>query len=147
MTTLLLPPADNTHSADVQVFRPEATLPAHDVAATATSSVFGTTTVLASPTSSGKHIPGWSPAWRVVSIDHLPKRRLLRPLSAVLEEDGEGFLARSVDLPLYGYGDDPIRAIDALKGQLEALYDELHEDDEFTEEWLEYREWLRTVIE
>lgn len=84
--------------------------------------------------------------YSVIEIQTLISLRLLRPLNAVIETDGGGFIARTTDLPLYGYDDNPYKAIQNLKHEIEELYYELNEDDNFSEEWLNYKEFLNTII-
>ena len=79
-------------------------------------------------------------------INMLPNKELKGPIDAILERDGEGFLARCIELPLYGYGLDPVDAIDILKNEIETLYDDLMEDDNFTADWLKIRNYLRSRI-
>ncbi len=69
----------------------------------------------------------------VVKIQILNKYKLLKPLDAIVDPDDGGFIARSIDLPLYGYGDDPTEAVQALKNEIESLYDDLMTDDNFTD--------------
>ena len=81
-----------------------------------------------------------------VEIGVLPHKLLRQPLSALLENDGDGFIARSIDLPLFGYGDDPIEAVNHLKAEIESLYDDLMEDDQFSAEWLNYKRFLQERV-
>ncbi|MBW2742063.1 MAG: hypothetical protein JRE64_25210 [Deltaproteobacteria bacterium] len=81
-----------------------------------------------------------------IKINLLPTKRLRTPLDAIVEQDDDGFIARITDVPLYGYGDDPVEAIDALKCEIESLYDDLMEDDDFTEEWLTIKDFLKKQI-
>jgi len=81
-----------------------------------------------------------------VKINLLPSKQLKIPLDAIVEPDNAGFIARTTDIPLYGYGDDPIEAIDALKCEIESLYNDLMEDDQFTEDWLRIKGFLRERI-
>lgn len=81
-----------------------------------------------------------------VEIAVLPHTLLRQPLSALLEHDGNGFIARSIDLPLFGYGDDPIEAVNTLKFEIESLYRDLMEDDKFSPEWLNYKRFLQERI-
>jgi hypothetical protein len=74
-----------------------------------------------------------------IKINFLIGRGLKKPLDAVVEPDGEGFIARTTDIPLYGFGDDPIEAVNMLKYEIESLFEELNEDDAFAEEWLKIR--------
>lgn len=79
-------------------------------------------------------------------INLLPTKSLRTPLDAIVEQGDDGFIARITDVPLYGYGDDPVEAIDALKCEIESLYDDLMEDDDFTEEWLTIKDFLKKRI-
>ena len=81
-----------------------------------------------------------------VPISALKSRLLPSPLLVIVEPDDDGFIARNPDLPLYGYGDDCIEAIDALKIEIETLYTDLLEDDNLTEEWAMVRELLHKMI-
>ena len=79
-------------------------------------------------------------------ISMLPNEVLKAPIDAILEQDGDGFLARTVDLPLYGYGEDPVDAIDILKTEIESLYNDLLEDNNFTDDWLRIKTYLTSLI-
>jgi len=81
-----------------------------------------------------------------IKINLLPSKNLSASLDAVVEPDDNGFIARTTDIPIYGYGDDPIEAVDALRCEIESLYNDLMEDDEFTEEWLKVKEFLSERI-
>jgi hypothetical protein len=81
-----------------------------------------------------------------VKISILPNRQLKNPLDAVVEPDDDGYIARTTDLPLYGYGDDPIEAVDALKCEIESLYNDLMQDDMLTNEWIRIKKLLRDTI-
>jgi hypothetical protein len=77
-----------------------------------------------------------------IKINLLPNKTLNAPLDAIVEPDGDGFTARTIDLPLYGHGDDPKESIEMLKREIESLYDDLIEDDNFSDEWLRIRRFL-----
>jgi len=77
-----------------------------------------------------------------IRINSLPNKILKSPLDIVVEVDGDGYIARAVDLPIYGSGDDPIEAIDMLKREIESLYDDLKKGDDFTEDWLKMKRFL-----
>ena len=49
-----------------------------------------------------------------VKIDCLPHKKLLSQLDVIIEPDSKGFIARTPDMPLYGYGEDPIEGSRAL---------------------------------
>lgn len=82
----------------------------------------------------------------IFRINMLPSKEVRVPIDAILERDGEGFIARTIELPLYGYGSDPIDAIEMLKNEIESLYDDLMEDDDFTADWLKNKNYLRSRI-
>jgi hypothetical protein len=48
-------------------------------------------------------------------IDRLKRRVLRVPLAVMIEPGADGYIARSSDLSAYGYGDDRMEALDALK--------------------------------
>jgi len=83
---------------------------------------------------------------QVVRLRALPHLGLREPLDIVIETDDVGFLAQSVDLPLYANGSDTKEAIEGLAHEIEILWGELQEDDAFTDEWLTYRSFLAKVI-
>ncbi|MBU0464552.1 MAG: hypothetical protein KKE12_13280 [Proteobacteria bacterium] len=82
----------------------------------------------------------------IIKLNMLETKRLRNPLDVIIEEDDEGFIARAVDFSLFGCGDDRIEAIDALKFEIESLYFDLIEDDNFTEEWLSIKNFLKELI-
>ena len=81
-----------------------------------------------------------------IKINLLASKKLSAPLDIIVEPDEDGFIARSVDIPLYGYGYDALEALDALKCEIESLYDDLMENDKFTDEWLRIKEFLHERI-
>ncbi len=81
-----------------------------------------------------------------MAIHRLANHNLSGPLWIVVEPDDEGFIARCADLPLYGYGDDVIEAVGNLKFEIESLYDDLMEDDNFTEDWLRIKSFLKSKV-
>lgn len=80
-------------------------------------------------------------------IHRLNKYNLREPLDIIIQKDGTGFIASSIDLPLFGYGDDIGEAIDGLKEEIENLYEELQEDDNFTNNWKKIKKFLCQVID
>jgi hypothetical protein len=82
----------------------------------------------------------------VIRINFLPNKVLKAPIQAVVERDEEIFLARALEIPLYGQGEDVVEAVDSLKCEIESLYDDLMEDDNFTDEWLKIKEFLKSRI-
>ena len=84
-----------------------------------------------------------SPSSQVhIQINRLPNNLLKAPLDVLVEPDQQGFVARTPDLPLAGYGQDRIEAIDMLKGEIESLFEELRENDDVSEEWLGIKKFL-----
>ena len=81
-----------------------------------------------------------------VQLNRLPHKILRLPIDVLVEPDDQGFLARTPDLPLYGYGEDRIEAIDMLKREIESLFDELIESDHLSEEWLSIKSFLSERI-
>lgn len=72
---------------------------------------------------------------------------LATPLRATLEQDGEGYLARCLDIPeTYGYAEDMGEALEALKEDLLTLYQDLMADDNFTPKWLKYKAMLKVLL-
>lgn len=82
----------------------------------------------------------------VINIKILKTLKLKSPLNAVLEDDGDGFICRLIDIPLYGFGDDRIESVENLKNEIESLYNDLIEDDNFSDEWLEYKKFLNEIV-
>lgn len=82
----------------------------------------------------------------VLTINRLNQRSLKTPLDIIVEPDDGGFIAKTSDLPLYGYGDDREEAIANLKIEIESLYDDLMEDDQFSEEWVRIKSFLEERI-
>jgi len=81
-----------------------------------------------------------------VKIELLPNKKLKSPFDVVIEPDSDGFLARLVDLPLYGYGDDIKESIEMLKREIESLFEDLMESNDFTDDWLRIKEFLKKRI-
>ena len=83
----------------------------------------------------------------VVQVHTLKTKRLIAPLSAIVRADDDFFLATLVDMPVFGTGDSPESAIDELKAEVEALYQELQADDAFSDEWLNRKRLLNALVE
>ena len=76
----------------------------------------------------------------------LETKRLLAALSVLVEPDGLGYIAQTIDFPLYGSGDTPHEAIDMLKSEIESLYNDLMEDDNFSNDWLTKKKLLSAIV-
>ncbi len=79
-------------------------------------------------------------------INRLKSKELKTPFDLIIESDGEGFIAKTPNLPLFGYGDDRDEAIDNLKAEIESLYEDLLADDDFSEEWLRIKTLLKERV-
>jgi|WetSurMetagenome_2_1015567.scaffolds.fasta_scaffold111262_3 hypothetical protein len=84
--------------------------------------------------------------FKTITIDNLITLKLSTPLSAIIEPDDDAFIVRCPDLPIFGFADDPIEAISSLKREIESLYYELMEDDNYSPQWLKYKAFLRDKI-
>jgi ATP-dependent exoDNAse (exonuclease V) beta subunit len=84
--------------------------------------------------------------FEIVHISIIPGFFLKQPLDAIVEPDEEGYIARLVDIRLYGYGDDRMEAIENLKNDLSELYRELNEDDNYSTEWMAIKKMLKKLI-
>jgi predicted RNase H-like HicB family nuclease len=76
----------------------------------------------------------------------LSRWQLLKPISAIVEIDGDEYLARTVDIPLYAVGKTDSEALDGLRQAIESLHEDLMEDDNFSGDWLRIKEYLKTVV-
>jgi len=81
-----------------------------------------------------------------ININRLTSRLLKTALTVIMESDADGYIAKTLDLPVYGYGDDHDEAMDNLKKEIESLYDDLVEDDNLTDEWLKIKMILEDRI-
>lgn len=83
---------------------------------------------------------------QVIMLDRLIKLKFFTPISAIIEPDADAFIVRCPELPVFGFADDPIDAINSLKREIESLYYELMEDDNFSPQWLIYKEFLHNKV-
>ena len=83
--------------------------------------------------------------WKT-TIELLDRKSFKSPLDVFIETDEECFLARTPDLPLYGMGDSPVEAIEMLKREIESLYDDLLEGDDFTDNWAHIKAFLEKKV-
>jgi predicted RNase H-like HicB family nuclease len=81
---------------------------------------------------------------RIRSLDH---RRLVHPIDVVVEPDGDGFIAKTPELTeVFGFGDAASEAVDSLKREIESLYEDLMQDDNFTPAWLRVKTFLKNLV-
>jgi len=83
--------------------------------------------------------------WKT-TIERLDRKSLRTPMDVFIETDEEAFWARIPDLPLYGMGDSPVEAIEMLKREIESLYDDLMEGDDFTDNWARIKAFLQKKV-
>jgi len=81
-----------------------------------------------------------------IKISNLSTKLLKQPLTAIVEPDDEGYIARTIDLPLYGYGDTEKEAIGNLKYEIETTYNELMQTTQLSEEWIKHKKFLQKII-
>lgn len=84
--------------------------------------------------------------FQIAYLHSLESLNLKQPLSVSIEYDEIYYIAKSLDLPIYAIGEDVKEAVNNLKIELEELYYELIEDDNFSEEWLKYKKLLKNLI-
>jgi hypothetical protein len=83
---------------------------------------------------------------RLLKIEKLNKLTLSKSINVLIEPDLNGYIAKTVDMPLYAFGDDIIEALDILKSEIESLYYDLMEDDNITKEWIGVKSFLKERI-
>jgi len=83
---------------------------------------------------------------KLFELREIHKKKLRKPIKITLEEDGEGFIAKTIDFPLFGYGDFPKEAVSNLEYEIESLYEDLLKDDNFSKDWLEIKKALSEII-
>ncbi len=87
------------------------------------------------------------PTWpHKSSLTKLVTKKLRQPIDVVVEPDGDNYLARCPALPLYGYGASEDEAIEMLKREIESVYEDLMEDDSFTDDWKPIKDYLEERI-
>lgn len=90
---------------------------------------------------------GSSLGFGCIRINSLIHYKLKISLDVIVEPDNGCYIARSVDLPLYGLDEDPLEALNNLKREIEFLYDDLSLDNNFTSDWLHIKKFLKMAIE
>ena len=81
-----------------------------------------------------------------VQLHTLVTKRLLSPLSVIVEREENGYLAQTIDMPLYGFGDTANEAISTLQAEIESLYHDLMQDNKFSDEWLMRKKLLSAIV-
>lgn len=79
-------------------------------------------------------------------INRLIDKRLSKPLDVFVEPDDYGYIAKTPDLPLYGFGEDRAEAIAMLQREIESLYGDLSEGGDFGDDWSYARDFLEEIV-
>ncbi len=80
-------------------------------------------------------------------IDSLFHKKLKQNIFIKIEEDDGSFIASLLNMPIYGYGKTAKKTIASIKRQIELCYKELSEDDNISQEWIEFKKYLNNIIE
>jgi len=83
---------------------------------------------------------------KTIQISKLLTKELNWPIKIFVEPDDKGFIAKTLNLPLYSYGDTENEAISNMKHEIESLYNDLIEDDNFTDEWFVVKNYLTRIV-
>lgn len=86
------------------------------------------------------------PFFGCYKINTLITKKLIKALDIIVEFDENCYIAKPIDFPLYSCGDSVYEAIQNLKKEIENLHFELKEDDNFSDEWLNYKKFFNEVI-
>lgn len=87
-----------------------------------------------------------TPYYRTIQIHELIEKHLVSPLYVHVEMEESEYTAKVPHLPVYGCGASVHEAINVLQGEIEDLFDELHEDDNLTKDWVNIRDYLDDKI-
>ncbi len=81
-----------------------------------------------------------------LELTRLNSFSLTAPLKIIVQPDGEGWLAETIDYPLYCYDETYTGAIEGLKLEIEDVYYDLMKDNDFSPSWLEIKNQLKTLL-
>ncbi len=81
-----------------------------------------------------------------LKILRLPHFDLSTCLDIIVEPDDGGYLASSIDTGLFGFGDSIQDAVEKLRLEIESMYSDLMEDDDFSSEFLHLKSFLDSII-
>lgn len=79
-------------------------------------------------------------------ITDLKNYSLKKKIPIIIEKDEDEYLAESLDFPLFGCGETKEEAIEHLKDEILSLYEDLMSDDNFSEEFLQYKKFLKSIV-
>lgn len=80
-------------------------------------------------------------------ISDLPKYRIKSYLECSVTRDEDGsYLIECPSLNLYSSGDSRQEAVENIKENIESLYEDLMENDDFSGDWLEIKKTLSKII-
>ena len=82
-----------------------------------------------------------------IAINRLETLELRSPLTVLVEKDEDAYLAVCPDIPqLYGHGEDSQSAVLSLQKEIESLWNDLKEDDDFSDEFLGLKRFLARIV-
>ena len=86
------------------------------------------------------------PISKKISIYGLATIKLKNPIEITVEPDDNGFIAKMIDFNLYCYDNTEDLAIEGLKWEIEDAFNDLLDDNNLTNEWNKFREYIRLAI-
>lgn len=82
----------------------------------------------------------------IIEVSKLYNFNLSVPLRIIVKPNGSGWLVEMLDVPLYAYGETCSMAIHNIKKEIESLYSDLMEDDNYSDMWLEIKSLLSKIM-
>ena len=82
----------------------------------------------------------------IIEVSKLYNFSLSVPLRIIIKPDEGGWLAETLDIPLYAYGDSYSTALHNIKKEIESLYIDLMEDNNYSDMWLEIKSLLSQIM-
>ena len=88
-----------------------------------------------------------SEEYSIVQIDSLLTKKLKKSISIVIEFDDVYYIATMLSVPIVGFGETAEEATEHIKIMIEETYNDLCKDDNLSEEWTVYKQYLEMIIE
>ena len=79
-------------------------------------------------------------------MTELMGRDLKEKIPVRIEKEDDEYVVESLDYPLYGCGETKEEAVEHLEYEILSLYEELMGDDNFSDEFLRYKEKLKSIV-
>ena len=83
----------------------------------------------------------------LIKINSLLRVVLKKSLDAVIERDGDSYIAYTVEMPIYSNGEDIPSAVEGLKQEIDELWNEIKDAKDLSDQWRVYRDYLHCCIE